>query len=99
MPSSWRSESRAQRLEARARMARRHSGHPRRQLVAAFRMLAKHVADPQARGCPMTNAAVEITEKAHPARKVIEAHKAKLRARLAELCERAGARNAKLFAD
>jgi AcrR family transcriptional regulator len=81
------------------RMAQRHSEHPRRQLVAAFRMLAKHVADPKARGCPMTNAAVEITEKDHPARKVIEAHKSKLRAHLASLCERAGARNPKLFAD
>jgi len=29
---------------------------------------------------------VELTEKAHPARKVIEAHKSKLRTRLAEMC-------------
>ena len=47
----------------------------------------------------MANAAVEITDKDHPARKVIEAHKAKLRARLAELCEGTGAREPKLLAD
>jgi AcrR family transcriptional regulator len=81
------------------RMASRHPEDPRRQLNAAFRLLAKHIADPHARGCAMANAAVEITEKDHPARKVIEAHKAKLRARLAELCVRCGARRPGLLAD
>ena len=80
-------------------IARRHPGDARRQLNAAFRLLAKHVADPRARGCAMANAAVEITERDHPARKVIEAHKAKLRARLAELCVRSGARAPELLAD
>lgn len=80
-------------------MANRYPDHPRKQLNAAFKLLAKHVADPQARGCAMANAAVEITEKDHPARKVIEAHKAKLRARLAELCVRSGAREPQLLAD
>src|SRR6266852_9459140 len=54
-------------------MASRHPEDPRRQVKAAFALLAKHVADPKARGCPMANAAVELTEKDHPARKVIEA--------------------------
>jgi 1,6-anhydro-N-acetylmuramate kinase len=80
-------------------MANRYPGDPRRQLNAAFRLLAKHVSDPRARGCAMANAAVEITEKDHPARKVIEAHKARLRARLAELCVRSGARQPQLLAD
>src|SRR5712692_9559188 len=53
-------------------MSRRHPKDPRRQIKAAFALLAKHVADPKARGCPMANAAVELTEKDHPARKVIE---------------------------
>lgn len=81
------------------RMAKRFPEDPRRQLNAAFKLLARHVADPHARGCAMANAAVEITEKDHPARKVIEAHKAKLRARLAELCVRSGARDPQLLAD
>lgn len=80
-------------------MSRKHANDPRRQLKAAFALLARHVADPEARGCPMANAAVEITEKDHPARKVIEAHKAKLRARLAGLCARMGVRNSRLLAD
>jgi AcrR family transcriptional regulator len=80
-------------------ISQKHSGEARKQLQAAFGLLAKHVSDPGARGCPMANAAVEITEKDHPARRVIEAHKAKLRMRLAELCEGTGAAEAALLAD
>jgi len=80
-------------------MSRRFPAAPRRQLRAAFALLAKHVIDPKARGCPMANAAVELTEKDHPARKVIETHKAKLRTRLAELCTQLGARRPGLLAD
>ena len=80
-------------------MLQRHPDDPRRQLGAAFELLAKHVAEPGARGCPMANAAVEITQRSHPARKVIEAHKASLRARLRELCQQAGAAHAAQLAD
>ena len=47
----------------------------------------------------MTNAAVELTEKDHPARKVIEAHKAKLRARLVQMCTQMEAPQPRLLAD
>ena len=47
----------------------------------------------------MANAAVELTEKDHPARKVIETHKAKLRTRLAQLCTQMKARHPGLLAD
>ncbi len=80
-------------------MVSRHSSDPRRQLKAAFALLAKHLADPKARGCPMANAAVELTEKDHPARKVIEAHKAKLRTRLARICTEMEAPEPALLAD
>lgn len=80
-------------------MAARHPRDPRKQIMAAFALLEKHVADPKARGCPMANAAVELTETDHPARKVIEAHKTKLRARLAEMCAQMGTRTAGLLAD
>lgn len=80
-------------------MQERYPDDPRKQLGAAFALLTKHVSDPHARGCPMANAAVEITEKEHPARKVIEAHKAKLRARLAELCGQMGAPAPGVLAD
>jgi len=79
--------------------SRRFPANLRKQLKATFTLLAKHVIDPQARGCPMANAAVELTDKDHPARKVIEAHKAKLRTRLAEMCARLGARKPRLLAD
>ena len=80
-------------------MASRHPQEPRRQIKAAFALLAKHVADPKTRGCPMANAAVELAEKDHPARKVIEAHKAKLRARLVQICTQMEAREPRLLAD
>ena len=79
--------------------AARHPKDARRQLKAAFALLARHVTDPKARGCPMANAAVEITEKDHPARKVIEAHKAKLRAGLTQKCAQMKVREPKLLAD
>src|SRR5438874_12015865 len=80
-------------------MANRHSKDPRRQIRAAFALLARHVADPKARGCPMANAAVELTEIHHSARKVIEARKAKLRARLVQICTQMGAREPRILAD
>jgi len=80
-------------------MASRHPKDPRRQIKAAFALLAKHVADPKARGCPMANTAVELTEKDHPARKVIEAHKAKLRSRLVQMCTQMEAPEPRLLAD
>ncbi len=80
-------------------MSARHPRDARKQLKAAFALLARHVSDPGARGCPMANAAVEITERDHPARKVIEAHKVKLRAELARLCVRTGASEPGLLAD
>ena len=80
-------------------MALRHPQDARKQLQAAFTLLAEHVSDPGARGCPMVNAAVEITEKDHPAKKVIEGHKTKLRSRLAELCRGTGASEPALLAD
>ena len=81
------------------KMAQTHPQDARKQLQAAFALLAKHVSDPSARGCPMANAAVEITETDHPARKIIETHKLKLRSRLAELCLRSGASEPALLAD
>jgi len=80
-------------------IASRHPKDPCRQLKAAFAQLAKHIADPKARGCPMANAAVELTEKDHPAKKVIEAHKVKLRTRLVQMCTQMEAPEPVLLAD
>lgn len=72
-------------------MAHRHPGNPHKQLKSAFTLLATHIGDPAALGCGMANAAVAVAAD-DPARCAIEAHKAKLRAKLVELCERSGAR-------
>jgi AcrR family transcriptional regulator len=97
--AEWLREHDARFWEAWEAMASRYPSDPRKQIGAAFALLAKHVADPKARGCPMANAAVEITEKDHPARKVIEAHKAKLRSRLLQVCIRIGVAEPRFLAD
>ena len=74
-----------------ATMSRRHPENPRKRLKSAFALLAKHVTDPAALGCGMAHAAVATNGSEHPARQAIEAHKAKLRASLAELCVGSGA--------
>jgi AcrR family transcriptional regulator len=97
--AAWLREHDARFWQTWEAMANRYTRDPRRQIQAAFGLLAKHVADPAARGCPMANAAVEITEKHHPARKVIEAHKAKLRSRLVQVCIRMDVAEPRLLAD
>ncbi len=51
------------------------------------------------RGCALINAAVELPEKDHPARRVVEAFKSAQRVRLVELCGEAGARDPERLAD
>lgn len=80
-------------------MAGKFPNDPVKQIRAAFALLTKHVADPNARGCPIANAAVELTDKDHPARKVIETHKANLRNRLAGLCVQMKVNDPELLAD
>jgi len=97
--AEWLREHDARFWKAWEAMANRYPKDPRKQVHTAFGLLAKHVADPGARGCPIANTAVEITERDHPARKVIEAHKAKLRSRLIQICIRIGVPEPKLLAD
>ena len=61
--------------------------------------MAAHVADSGGRGCPLVNAAVELPEKSHPARRVIEEYKVAERRRLVALCGAAGLGEAELLAD
>jgi AcrR family transcriptional regulator len=51
------------------------------------------------RGCDLANAAVELAETDHPARRVIEEIKTEHRNRLARLCAQAGIAQADLLAD
>jgi AcrR family transcriptional regulator len=76
-----------------------HAGDPRAQLQAWLVEAANNVSDPKSRGCALANAAVELPEKGHPARCVIEQCKQNSREKLVALCERAGARDPGLLAD
>jgi len=60
--------------------------------------VAKRLAN-DCRGCEFTNAADELTEEDHPARKFIEDIKTEYRDWLAKLCRKAGIARAELLAD
>jgi len=75
-----------------------HPGDPLAQLHAWVRCGAEWVCGDD-RGCDIANAAVELTESDHPARRVIEEFKRQQRDRLARLCAAAGVRQADLLAD
>ena len=76
-----------------------HPGDPRAQLEAWLVEAANNVSDPKSRGCALANAAVELPEKEHPARCVIEQCKQDSRARLVALCGQAGVAQPELLAD
>src|SRR5947208_2412344 len=81
------------------RFARAHPGDPRAQLRAWLIEMAEHLARVGERGCALANAAVELPEKDHPARRVIEDFKRAHRARLVELCRNAGLSEPDMLAD
>ena len=80
-------------------LARAHPHDPRKQLEAWLQQLCKGIADPANRGCAFANAAVEIPEKDHPAREVIERHKNSQRDHIALLCRDAGFSGPERLAD
>ncbi len=79
-------------------LAALHAGDPRAHLLAWVRQGADCVlAD--GRGCALANAAIELTEHDHPARKLIEQCKSAYRDRLVSLCGAAGIAQAENLAD
>jgi AcrR family transcriptional regulator len=82
-----------------ARFERQHPGNPRAQLRAWLDDMASHLTAGDGRGCPLANAAVEIPEKDHPARRVIEECKVAQTQRLAALCAAAGLQEPDALAD
>jgi AcrR family transcriptional regulator len=81
------------------KLAAQHPGDPRAQLRAWLDDMAGHVESGDQRGCPLANAAVELPEKDHPARRVIEAFKNAQRNRIIELCAAADLAQPELLAD
>ena len=75
-----------------------HPDDPMAQLHAWVRCVAEY-AIAEGRGCDISKAAVELTERDHPARKVIAQFKTKQRERLAKLCREAGIKQAEILAD
>src|SRR5713226_4171824 len=81
------------------RFSRAHPGDPLAQLCAWLEEMAHHLAEPDERGCALANAAIELPEKAHPARRVIEEYKRAQRTRLVRLSEEAGLSEPEMLAD
>jgi AcrR family transcriptional regulator len=82
-----------------AKFEQAHPGDARSQLRAWLAEMAEHVASSDQRGCPLANAAVELPEKDHPARRVIEEFKMAQRAKLIQLCRTAGLSEPDMLAD
>lgn len=76
-----------------------HPGKPCETLRAWLTEMASHVASGDERGCPLSNAAVELPDKDHPARKVIEELKTTQRNQLISICEAANLNEPDLLAD
>ena len=77
----------------------KYPGQPRAQLAAWLREVADHVADCDERGCALANAAIELPESGHPARRVIEEYKNAQRTWLINVCGAAGLAEPDLLAD
>jgi AcrR family transcriptional regulator len=80
-------------------LARTYAGKPREQLAAWLRAMADHVIASEERGCALANAAIELPEKNHPARQVIESFKKAQCERLVALCREAGLQRPQLLAE
>lgn len=77
----------------------KYPGQPRAQLAAWLRSVADHCSDVKERGCALVNAAVELPEADHPARRVIEEYKNAQRTWLIRVCEAAGLAEPEMLAD
>jgi AcrR family transcriptional regulator len=77
----------------------KYPGQPRAQLAAWLKGVAGHVADCDERGCALANAAIELPESGHPARRVIEDFKNAQRTWLINVCEAAGLAEPEMLAD
>ncbi|MGK4585944.1 TetR/AcrR family transcriptional regulator [Kitasatospora sp. HPMI-4] len=67
-----------------------HPDEPRAQILGMARFIADGLSEISHRGCPFINSIAELPDRTHPARQLIEAHKAGQARRLTELCARAG---------
>ncbi|MYW58193.1 MULTISPECIES: TetR/AcrR family transcriptional regulator [unclassified Streptomyces] len=72
------------------RVEAEHPGGPREQIVGLARFIAEGLPALSHRGCPFINSLAELPDRSHPARQVIEEHKAHQTRRLVGMCAEAG---------
>ncbi|AMM07644.1 TetR/AcrR family transcriptional regulator [Streptomyces albidoflavus] len=72
------------------RVEAEHPGRPREQIVGLARFIAEGLPALSHRGCPFINSLAELPDRSHPARQVIEEHKAHQTRRLVGMCAEAG---------
>jgi len=76
-----------------------YPGDPLAQVRAWLAEVAAILADRNHRGCALANAAIELPDRAHPARRVVEEFKLAQRKHLADLCRSAGLTDPEVLAD
>lgn len=72
------------------RVETEHPGRPREQILGLARFIAEGLPTLSHRGCPFINSLAELPDRSHPARQVIEEHKARQTRRLVGMCADAG---------
>lgn len=72
------------------RVEAEHPDRPREQILGLARFIAEGLPTISHRGCPFINSLAELPDRSHPARQVIEQHKALQLRRLVALCAGAG---------
>ncbi|MGW2231057.1 TetR/AcrR family transcriptional regulator [Streptomyces formicae] len=72
------------------RVEAEHPDRPREQILGLARFIAEGLPEVSHRGCPFINSLAELPDHAHPARQVIEEHKALQTRRLVGMCAGAG---------
>lgn len=90
---TWLSQVTAQYWQTFDEIEARHPDDPRAQIMGWAEFVASEVATWSHRGCPFVNSIAELPDREHPARQLIEQHKARQAARLATLCKAAGLRD------
>ncbi|WP_172382052.1 TetR/AcrR family transcriptional regulator [Streptomyces sp. MNP-20] len=72
------------------RVEAEHPDRPGEQILGLARFIADGLPAISHRGCPFVNSLAELPDRSHPARQVIERHKAHQLRRLVGMCARAG---------
>src|ERR1700761_5966639 len=80
-------------------IAAAHVGDPKGQLMAWLHHICDFKEDEAERGCALANAAVELPEQDHPARRVVREYKAAAREQLLGLCRDAKLADPERLAD